>query len=401
MKKAFSAVLLILLLLLLTISSSAGGSVNITVTVPSEHTVTVECGTGGRITVSGTEYSGTNAFTAARFGSFTVTAVPSDGYVTDAITCDSGRLTLSENNAVLDRVLADVQINVTFKTASSTTENVSIPVTGKEKTISAKAVVNGDTAKVSVDENELEQLLSADTGAENVTVDISQTEADVNTVIIPISIIEAVALHTDDEENGTIGLEVLFPESAVIFDAAALNAISAQATEDDVTLRIEKIDRSKLTDTQQAAVDADPSDNIIVLSIALSSGDTVISDFNGGSAEIKLPYTPAPGEDISTISVWYVSAGGSMEQVQCSYKDGFVTFTALHFSNYIVKSGIISGGINPHCFICRWCGGNIAPWCIIIPVLFVLLAAGIVIIIFIFIKKRKNKNFYSEWRIVK
>lgn len=390
MKKAFTAVLLFLLLLSLSVHASTDGSVDITVTVPSQHNITVKCGAGGKVNVSGTDYTGTNIFTVERLGSFEVTVVPLEGYEADAVICESGTLIHNGNSVSLEHVNADVTIEVTFK---YTVPVISVPVTGKEQIITAGAVVIGDTAKLEVDKSALEQLITSDTGAETVTVDISQIKADINTVVIPAIVINSLSAHTFDN-NGQKELEVLFPEAAVVFDTAALNAISGQATEDDITLRIQQIDKSLLTETQQAAVIADSPDteNIIILDIVLHSSDTIISDFNGGSAEVKLPYTPATGEDISTISVWHISPDGSMEQLQCVYKDGFVSFKALHFSNYLIKPGSISVQSNLHCLICRLYGKDISPWCFVITA-FLIISIICTVTLIIFIMKSKRNKF--------
>ncbi len=69
-------------------------------------------------------------------------------------------------------------------------------------------------------------------------------------------------------------------------------------------------------------------------------------DFNGGTVTVTLPYEPAEGEDINNIAIYYLKKGENGEEDTIEsypasfYRDangnGFVTFTATHFSHYAV-----------------------------------------------------------------
>lgn len=386
MKKTFTVLLFLTILFSLSVPASAGGDVNITVTVPARHSITVECGTGGKVEVSGTEYTGSNIFTAERLGGFTVTAVPLEGFETDDITCATGSLTRSGNSASLESVTADMRITVTFR---RTAPAVPVPVSGKDRSISAGAVVSGTAAQIDIDENELERLLDTDTGTETVTVDISQIGAGIDTAVIPTDIIRAIAGHTSGD-GSPAELEILFPDAAVILDADALSALSGETSGSEIGISIRKIGKDELTAGQQAALDGDAG-NHIFYEVTLSSGDSGVDGLVTGSAQIRLRYSPAAGEDISTVSVWHISADGSTEQVLCEYSDGYISFRDSHLRNYVVRPGVISGQTDPHCFICRWLGRDIAPWCVIIPAVLIL-SAICTATVFIIRKKNGNKH---------
>ena len=77
-------------------------------------------------------------------------------------------------------------------------------------------------------------------------------------------------------------------------------------------------------------------------------GDNVVYDFNmvyadnndkvefQGEITVSLPYTLLPGDDIDSIDVWFIADDGTLEQVNGTYSNGFVTFTTNHFSYYTV-----------------------------------------------------------------
>ena len=417
-KKIISCLLTLVLVVAFSAPALAANDVEISTVLPSSHAVTVVCGAGGKVRISGADYTGTRAFTVSRLGSFTLTAVPNSGYMLDAITSDSADgFTLGTSSASLSSVYRDVRISVSFRSAPATPkppvtpapipaaapaptptptptppstpspspQRVTVPVTGTQGSITVQAELSGETAELSVDEDELNELLTGDTGSSTVTVDLSPLDADINTLIIPVSAIEALAAQAEDGENEPLGLELVLSASSVTLDAAALNAVARQAVGDTISLHVEEVGPAALNTAQQAVIAAQPSSALIV-EVTLRSGNTVISDFDGGSAEIRLPYTPAIGEDTSTISVWYIAGDGSMEQIPCVYEDGFVVFIVEHFSNYIIQAGNISPAPDhdiragePHCFICACFSGDIAPWCWLLPLLLVLSALGLVL----------------------
>lgn len=475
------------LLLLSAPAWGASGTTTISYMVPGDHTVTVDCGPNGKVTVGGADFTGdNNEFPMFHGHSITVTAVPnSNGHTVGFAVNPSGNasgMTLGVNSVHIGSVVGDVTIGVTFTApppppsgpgsnpgsrpqtptpppapetdpepeepppaaetqpgdedeqpvtepdepavpgdeppvteipaappndnegpapdaapTDTTPALVTVPVTGAEQSIEAEALVTGSVAEVSVDVPRLDELMTADTGAETVTIDLSAVPADIDTVVIPVVAMQAVAEQAASDANLLIGMEVALPRATVTFDVPALDAIVEQAREDTVTLHVKEVGPERLTPPQQEVVAATPEVALIV-EVTLRSGDEIISDFRDGSAEVRLPYTPAPGEDTATITVWYIAADGSMEQLPCTYADGLVIFTVHHLSNYIIMPGNIitidpaaTGPTDPnagpdatgpnapddaHCFICALLGTTAAPWCWLIPLLVILAIAG-------------------------
>lgn len=129
--------------------------------------------------------------------------------------------------------------------------------------------------------------------------------------------------------------------SDVTFDAAAIRAINAAATAEDIKITVTKADAYALSDTIRAQVGGRP-----VYDFTVTSGSGTVSSFGGGSARVSLPYTPAADENPNAIVVYYVSTSGALQTVRGRYDQsaGAVTFTTTHFSKYAVGYNEISFG---------------------------------------------------------
>ena len=76
-----------------------------------------------------------------------------------------------------------------------------------------------------------------------------------------------------------------------------------------------------------------------VYDFTVTGGNGAISDFGGGAVTVRLPYTPADGEDPNNIVIYYISDSEELVAVpNCVYnpQTGTVTFTTTHFSVYAV-----------------------------------------------------------------
>ena len=127
----------------------------------------------------------------------------------------------------------------------------------------------------------------------------------------------------------------------VTFDAAAVRAIHASASAEDIKITVQKVAASALSDAVKAQVGSRP-----VYDFSVTSGDSKISGFGSGSAHISLPYTPTSGEDPHALVVYYVNDLGKLQAVRGRYNQGTgtVTFITTHFSRYAVGYHMISFG---------------------------------------------------------
>lgn len=212
-----------------------------------------------------------------------------------------------------------------------TATTVTVPVSGDDETVNVKVEVKGDTATIT--SADVDKVLEAEEVG-TVTVDVSALKENVNEVVIPNEMLEKVADAVADEENTADGLEVKLPAGSVAFDADALATITEQADGKDLTLHLDDVKVTELTSAQQEGVS--DLEIEVVLDAYLTSGGKRISDFNGGSATVKIPYTLKEGQTAQGIVVWYVAADGTRSQVPASYDGKNVVFTVPHFSNYVI-----------------------------------------------------------------
>ena len=124
----------------------------------------------------------------------------------------------------------------------------------------------------------------------------------------------------------------------ITFDEKALETIG-KASDSDISIRMEAVDRSTLSDETNALVGAHPVYDMTVL-----SGDKKISSFDGGAASISIPYALKSGEDENAIVVYYLSDDGTLQTIRGAYnsKTGSVDFVVSHFSQYAVGYNKVS-----------------------------------------------------------
>ena len=62
------------------------------------------------------------------------------------------------------------------------------------------------------------------------------------------------------------------------------------------------------------------------------SGGIRITDFKGGSVEIKVPYS-----DKKRVRAWYIDDNGKKEKVPVKYDGKTAVLTISHFSHYVIE----------------------------------------------------------------
>ena len=132
-------------------------------------------------------------------------------------------------------------------------------------------------------------------------------------------------------------------------DKAVLETVKELALEEGTTIEMDDQTKGGLADGE-IKISVKPAD---LAETALSEeekqqvGDNTVYDFrmtaNGvpvsnfeGTVTISLPYTLSEGEDIDSIDIWFIADNGSLERMNGTYSNGFVTFETTHFSYYTV-----------------------------------------------------------------
>lgn len=205
--------------------------------------------------------------------------------------------------------------------------------------ISPKVTENNGAAAVEVSEKDAEDSIQAaiDNKDDQIVVSVGDSLA-VSSVAarMPASLIEQIA------DNTKAGLVMESGIASLSIPNQALKEIAGQATGEDVTLSVEKIDKEALTAEQAAAVGDSP-----VYDFNMMSGGLRISTFGGESLTVTLPYTPANPDHIS---VYFIADDGSLVKVEATYdpKAGTVVFATDHFSYYMITENEALGWENPY-----------------------------------------------------
>jgi len=132
------------------------------------------------------------------------------------------------------------------------------------------------------------------------------------------------ALSAMNEAGLDITLKL--PAGTITLDEDAAASILEQATGSNLSIELQPVATGSLTPTQQEAVQSGD----LVLDINILSGTQKISSFNG-KLSIQAAYNgPQP------VAVWYLNDKGDLEKVNCTFKDGIVSFDLDHLSLYVV-----------------------------------------------------------------
>lgn len=201
-------------------------------------------------------------------------------------------------------------------------QTITVPVSSDHGDMKIEATVKGTAATVSVDSNQIDQVIAD--GAKTVTVDLSGLEG-VDSVTLPVEIVS--------KTNGAkrTGLTVNLPDGAIALDQKALKTI---ASGEDVTISIQQVE---LTDAQRKAVGS-LAQVAAVVDVDLYVGAKQQSRFGGGVLTISIPYTPKKGEDTSNLAVWFIRDDGTIEKKSGSYdaESGCFVFKTKHLSRYLL-----------------------------------------------------------------
>ncbi len=212
---------------------------------------------------------------------------------------------------------------------------------GSAVTLTPTVTASNGTAAVTLSSSDLTDAITE--AAENsstsivITPDITGTATKV-TVTLPKTSVSSIASETD------ANLTVDTPVGSVTIPNDALSSIASQASGSTVTISLDTVETSSLSEAQQAAVGGNT-----VYDISVLSGGSNISSFGGSSITISLPYTLANGESADGVVVWYLNDAGELEQMTCTYDNttGLATFTTAHLSYYLVGYDASAVWTNP------------------------------------------------------
>lgn len=204
---------------------------------------------------------------------------------------------------------------------------------------------SSNTAVATVDSNGRVTVVS-DSGSAVITASTGESTASCKVVVISQDNVDEIT-RTDLEESDGGVYEIEFTESHLdalreIGEEYTLNTVLGSVTlSDDVLDSIQSggnltVSVANLNGTQAGIVG-----DVTAYEYRLNDGNTTQL---GGTATITMPYALKSGENPGDIRVYNIDSSGNLEEFDCTYADGFVTFETTHFSVYFATSEDVSSG---------------------------------------------------------
>jgi arabinogalactan endo-1,4-beta-galactosidase len=158
-----------------------------------------------------------------------------------------------------------------------------------------------------------------------IKIDAAGSEKSVN-LFIPKEALKLLVETTKADLKVDAGIAV------ITFDPKAVAAIGGNSAADSM-ISIKKLDKSDFPENVQNKI-GDRS----VFDFSVKAGNAEITEFNGGTAKISVPYTPMSSEKKNAIVAYYIDKAGNLNPVRGGYDatTGKVNFQTTHFSNYAV-----------------------------------------------------------------
>lgn len=204
---------------------------------------------------------------------------------------------------------------------------------------------SSNTGVATVDRNGRVTVVS-DSGSAVITASTEGSTASCKVVVISQDNVDEIT-RTDLEESDGGVYEIEFTESHLdalreIGEGYTLNTVLGSVTlSGDVLDSIQSggnltVSVANLNGTQAGIVG-----DVTAYEYRLNDGNTTQL---GGTATITMPYALKSGEDPGDIRVYNIDSSGNLEEFDCIYADGFVTFETTHFSVYFATSEDVSSG---------------------------------------------------------
>ena len=242
-----------------------------------------------------------------------------------------------ESTTVSDDDRPDIYLidftNVSKKSSSGSGGGVPVtpPVTPEEPKEPIIPDSKGN-AEIKVDEEKADKLVQETVTSGSKTLELINKDSIEGTVTSVTVAVEDLKTISDKIENNQNINSVSIATSAgeVIIEKDVLSDILANT--DAETIVVEVVDaKDQLNEEQKKVVGDNP-----VYDINIRAGSEYITNFNGNSITISIPYELQPGEDPNNLVVYYLKDDGTVEKMKGTYKDGKVSFETNHLSKFVI-----------------------------------------------------------------
>ena len=207
------------------------------------------------------------------------------------------------------------------QTAGSSLSELAVEATVSEDYVATIGAVSDSAIKA-----------AAKSGAGVVGIDLSTGDDAVEGVVLPGGMIGKVAAAV--QENGKGGFALRFTSANLEFDMRALQSLAEQSKSGKLQINMQDTGTMALNDAQYAAV----SGMSIYggYSVTAVCGEKTIAEFGGGGIRISIPFNIPSGRYADGFSVYYVAPDGTVTEQETVYREGMLSFTVGHFSDYVI-----------------------------------------------------------------
>lgn len=203
------------------------------------------------------------------------------------------------------------------------TDTITVDVTGDKTSVKITAEISGDTASIAeIGRNDIDK---AGAGVD-ITIDLTVLPNEIAEVTVTKNSLENIY----DSETDNVSIKLT--ETTVNMDRATLKNIIEQMNGSDLKLVVDK-HQDALESMNKAQKDTlKGMKNPKLIDAYFISGGIRITDFKGGSVEIKVPYS-----DKKRVRAWYIDDNGKKEKVPVKYDGKTAVLTISHFSHYVIE----------------------------------------------------------------
>ena len=246
-------------------------------------------------------------------------------------------VTVAEDAAGANYAVTGVNgiLTVSSRPSSGSTSTVTVPVSGDGNSIDIKATVSGNTAAIKpVKDEELQKVIGDDVEVGTVVIDLNGTNKTITGAKLPTNIVQAIA-EAGESGNDTAGLKLELSSGTLEFDAKALETIAAAAADAaNIEIHFDEVGTARLNNAQKEAVSE--MDVLEGFEAYVTVNGEHVSDFEGGSVTIYIPYEVPEDKDPAAYTVWYVAEDGTLEKMDATYDGENHRFVVSHFSDYVL-----------------------------------------------------------------
>ena len=202
-------------------------------------------------------------------------------------------------------------------------DTITVDVTGDKTSVKITAEISGDTASIAeIGRNDIDK---AGAGVD-ITIDLTVLPNEIAEVTVTKNSLENIY----DSETDNVSIKLT--ETTVNMDRATLKNIIEQMKGSDLKLVVDK-HQDALESMNKAQKDTLKwMKNPKLIDAYFISGGIRITDFKGGSVEIKVPYS-----DKKRVRAWYIDDNGKKEKVPVKYDGKTAVLTISHFSHYVIE----------------------------------------------------------------